>query len=794
MDMISSDTINALEWDRIRRIAASLAASALGAERLIDLVPFGTVERALKTMDRTTEMVRLQTESTGGFPIDGLHDIRDDLKRASVEGSCLEPDELLRIAGTMDCSSNLKDYLQHRKTQTPLMFELSERLADLRDVSRKIQKAIDPDGSVSDDASHDLSRIRREIKKENKTLEIKLQSVLDKWSAQGVLRDTVVNFREGKFVLPVKDDARRRVQGVIVDQSASGATVFMEPVETLEISNKLRQLEMDEHREIHKILLELTALVHDRLDVLWISLETLTDIDELYARGRLAIRWNGVAAELSESGSMLLQNGRHPLLIERLKEKVVPLSIIMNAPVRTIVISGPNAGGKTVALKTVGILCMMAAAGLFVPAAPGTQLPFVTAVFADIGDAQSIESDLSTFTAHIGRLGEMVSSESAQKLVLIDEIGSSTDPAIGAALAQAVLLELTHQGAITLVTTHHGALKAFAHETDGIENGSMAFDESSLQPTYHFRPGLPGSSYALEIAKRVGFPEILLDIARGYLGKGNLGLEELVGELSRKIEEYEKLRRESDLKLSQYEALSKLYDERNKELKKITAKARKEALADAEKLIDESRKEIESIIKEIREHEAGKLVIQTAKTRMQEVSAKLTKAKRDADAAMEEPKPEAIPLQDVRVGARVAVQDVEGSGKIVSIQKNGKRVEVEMGGLTLWVDRNKLFEPPALKKQRESNVNINVNLDTPYVKAELDLRGKYGEEALPMIDSYLTAASERNLSEVKLIHGKGTGALRVKVRQYLDTHPLVKSYHDGGANMDDFGSTNVLLF
>ncbi|MBU1919646.1 endonuclease MutS2 [bacterium] len=793
MDITSTDTLHALEWDRICRTAASLAASALGAERFEELRPFKTVELSLKTMDRTTEMVRLQTESSGGVPMDGLYDIRDELKRVSVEGASLEPEILLQIAATMDCSSNMKDYLRHRREKVPLLFELSDRLADLRDIARKIQKAIEPDGTVADDASAALSKIRREIRKENKALESKVQGVLEKWSAQGVLRDSVVNYREGKFVLPVKDEARRRVQGVIVDQSASGATVFMEPVETLEISNKLRQLEMDERREIHKILLELTALVHERLDLLWLSLETLADLDEIYARGRLAIRWTCIAPELTENGAMLLQNGRHPLLIERLREKVVPLSLQIEPPVRTIVISGPNAGGKTVALKTVGVLCMMAAAGLLIPAAPGSRLPFITAIYADIGDAQSIESDLSTFTAHIGRLSKMVREESEQKLVLIDEIGSSTDPAIGAALAQAVLKELTEQGAITLVTTHHGALKAFAHETDGIENGSMAFNEASLEPTYVFRPGLPGSSYALEIAKRVGFPENLLDTARGYLGKGNLGLEELVGELSRKIEEYEKLRKESDLKLTRYEALSKLYDERSKELKKIQAKARREALAESEQLIEESRKEIEAVIKEIREKEAGKQVIQSAKTRMEEVSKRLTTAKRKAEVELAEPKPELVPLKEIKVGVRAAVAELDSVGTIVAIQKNGKRVEVEMGGMRLWVDSKKLLEPEPEKK-RDRNVNINVNLDVPYVSAELDLRGKYGDEALPMIDSYLTAAAERNLTEVKLIHGKGTGALRVKVREYLDTHPLVKSYHDGGANMDDFGSTCVVLY
>jgi DNA mismatch repair protein MutS2 len=552
-------------------------------------------------------------------------------------------------------------------------------------------------------------------------------------------------------------------------------------------------LEIEEKREIHRILLALTALVHNKLDELVVTLETLTDIDELYARGRLALRWDGVAPELNTTGRVRIFKGRHPLLIERLKNNVVPLTIEIEPPVRTLVISGPNAGGKTVALKTVGLLSLLAAAGYFVPAASGTELPFFNGVHADIGDAQSIESDLSTFTGHLAKLSEMVNDKSSPKLILVDEIGSSTDPAIGAALAQSVLLDLTKQNAVSIVTTHHGSLKSFAHETEGLANGSMAFDEKSLEPTYLFRPGIPGSSYALEIAQRVGFPKKLLDDARGYLGKGELGLEDLVSELSRKIEEYEKLRKESDLKLTKYEALSKLYEERAAEIKKIKAQAKKEALAEAEELVDRARRDMENVIREIKESSAAKEVITSARKRLLDRRGEIAASKKQVERQVLNESEIAKPLETVAIGDRVPVEDWEGAGKIVAIQKNGKRVEVEMNGTRLWVDRNRLRTPMEAEKKLPQRVNIEIKTQTEYVPGSLDLRGKYGDEAIPMIDSYLTAAAQQNYKEVMLIHGKGTGSLRVKVREFLETHPLVKGYHDGGPNMDDFGSTAVEL-
>ncbi|MBK6766614.1 MAG: Smr/MutS family protein [bacterium] len=515
-------------------------------------------------------------------------------------------------------------------------------------------------------------------------------------------------------------------------------------------------------------------------------------------RARLAIRWEATAPELNDGGVVRLYRARHPLLIERVRERklkeVVPLTIEIVPPVRSVVISGPNAGGKTVALKTVGILSLMAGAGFFIPAASGSMVPHFATIWADIGDAQSLEGDLSTFTGHVARLRNMTEEDARPKLLLVDEIGSSTDPAIGAALAQATLFEWTLQGAVSLVTTHHGALKAFAHSTEGLVNGSMAFDEESLVPTYHFRAGLPGSSYALEIAQRVGFPERVLARSRSYLDKGALGLEELVSELSHKIEEYERLRKESDLKLTQYEALSKLYQERTDELKKIKAQARKQALEEAEKLVEESRGEIERLVQQIKEQQAEKAAVQSAREKLRELRAKVETEKVRTAKDLKEPIPERKPLAKLEPGVRVAVDGVEGEGVITSLQRGGKRIEVEMNGMRLWFDASRLYRPQSDVKPKSAQIKVNVRLSDERITGELDLRGKLGDEAIPIIDRYLAVAAEQRYPSVKIIHGKGTGALRVKVREFLQRHPLVKGIYDGGANQDDFGSTVVELY
>lgn len=784
----------ALEFDRVRDILASLASSPLGRERILVLAPLPEVEQVLRVSRRTSEMAELLREPSGGFPIWGLQDIREELKRATIEGAVLEGEELLRIADTLSVAKAIRDFVAKRKEKYPLLHGIAQGLSTFADIESSIARAIDKDGEVRNDATAELKQIRQAMAKENEHLHERLNSILLDWTAKGVVQEAVIALKGGRLVIPVKEAARHRVRGLISDQSASGATVFLEPAETLEISNRVRQLEIEEKKEVHRILRALTGLVHERLSDIWPTLEILADFDEIYARGRLSVRWGCVAPTINLKGELKIIAGHHPLLLERIQDEAVPLNLEITSSTRTLVISGPNAGGKTVTLKTVGLLSVMASMGLHVPAAPGTELAHFDAVFADIGDAQSIESDLSTFTAHLGKLREMVAEPNRRKLILIDEIGSSTDPALGAALAEAILEELTNQEAVTLCTTHQGALKAFAHGRSGFQNGSMAFDVVTLKPTYQFRMGVPGSSYAMEIAGRVGLPSKLIERAKILLGDERVGLEELVAELSQKIESYEKLRRKSDLKATEFEGLQKLYADRVSELRKIEREHKKKAIERAEAILEKANAEFERAIREIKEGQAERQAIKAAHERMDKVKKEVDaeKAKLVREEAVPVPEKEKPLDHEPKVGETVRVAGFDLPARVVALQGAKGRVQVEMGSIKLWVQREDL-RAPGRKGSKPAEARVKIELAERDVPHELDIRGQYAEDALPVLDQYLLDCYTRGWKFATVVHGKGTGALRTKVREFLDTHPLVQGYTDGGPNRNDFGSTLVEL-
>jgi DNA mismatch repair protein MutS2 len=784
----------ALEFDRVRDIWASLCASPLGHERIMAQMPLAETEQILRISRRTTEMAELLREPSGGFPIWGLHDIREELKRATIEGAALEGEALLKIAESLSVAKSVRDFLTKRKEKYPLLFGIAQGLSTFSDIESAIGRAIDGTGEVRNDATAELKQIRQAMAKENEHLHERLDTILQDWTAKGLVQEAVIAMKAGRLVIPVKEGARHRVRALIVDQSASGATVFLEPTETLEISNRVRQLEIEEKKEVHRILRALTGLIHERLADIWLTLEILSEMDEIYARGRLSVRWDCVAPSMNLKGELKIIQGRHPLLWERIHDAVVRLDLEIASPTRTLVISGPNAGGKTVTLKTVGLFCLMAAMGLHVPAAPGTELAHFESVFADIGDAQSIESDLSTFTAHIMKLKEIVTQASHRKLVLIDEIGSSTDPALGAALGEAVLEELTNEGATTLCTTHQGALKAFAHGRPGFQNGSMAFDAATLKPTYQFRAGVPGSSYAIEIAERVGLPSQLLERARVLLGDERVGLEELVAELSQKIESYEKLRRRSDLKATEFEGLQKLYSDKLADLRRIEREHKKKAIARAEEIFERANTELERAVREIKEEQAKHEAIKAAHERIEEAKKEITreKAKVAGEEAILEER-EGKPLEhEPKIGERVHVAGFDAPARVVAMQRGKGRVQVEIGSAKVWVGRQDLRSAGAEVPKSEA-VHVKFELGERDVPYELDIRGQFAEDALLVVDQYLVDCYTRGWKSATIVHGKGTGALRTRVREFLSTHPLVKGYTDGGPNRADFGSTIVEL-
>ncbi|MCK5381299.1 MAG: endonuclease MutS2, partial [Candidatus Latescibacteria bacterium] len=474
--MIDAHTIEVLEFDKVREIVSRYTISALGRERVATLAPMDDVRKIREELSRVAEFLDLVSFGDP-MPIRGIKDVRSALERCAVEGAMLEPQDFLDLGDTLGVIRKLTAYFASHREKYPLLSRLAKELEGHPEVEAAIGRVVDPGGDVKDSASKALSRIRRDIEARRESLRSELDALLKRLPDQ-VVRDRLVTLRNGRYVIPIRDSQRGRVEGIVHDQSASGATVFVEPLITLERNNQIRQLELAERREIGRILRELTTQIRSIRESLMAGMRILSELDVLYAKARYGADFGAIAPQLNEEGCTRIIEGRHPLLCVRYRQEeheneVVPLDIEVGAAFDTLLITGPNAGGKTVALKTMGLLTLMALSGLPIPAGEKTGIAVVRAIYADIGDEQSIENDLSTFSSHARRLARICRNADSDTLVLLDEIGSSTDPDEGSALAMAALEHLTRRGVRTIATTHHGRLKAFAHEHERIENGSM---------------------------------------------------------------------------------------------------------------------------------------------------------------------------------------------------------------------------------------------------------------------------------------------------------------------------------
>jgi DNA mismatch repair protein MutS2 len=498
-----------LEFDKILAQIAAAALCAISIEEIRGLRPLAEVNAIQRRLDEITDM-RAVIDFDEPFPLSHLPDLRPALQHLRIANRALEIRQLVELAQFLASARRVRAYLLARREKFALLAEISEPITPLQDLETAIENAINvSDGSVKDTASPALSRLRKEIRRATTEARERLQSIVKKLASRDMLQEEAITMREGRLVLMLKDEFRQRVPGLVHDESASGRTLFVEPMESVEMNNRIRQLQSAEREEIERILLELSNRLRLRLPQVQENLTRLVQLDVIHAKAQFSRQLDCSAPQLRQDNLIKLAGARHPLLLlsfgrKKMREQVVPLNLELGGEIVTLILTGPNAGGKTVTLKTAGLLSLMALCGLHIPAQPDSQIPIFRRLFVDIGDRQSIEEDLSTFTSRLARIVEILRHTAAGDLVLIDEIGSGTDPEAGAALAIAVLQELTRRRCTTIVTTHHGALKSFAHETPGAANGSMAFDRETLRPTYQFRPGVPGASYAFEIAERLG--------------------------------------------------------------------------------------------------------------------------------------------------------------------------------------------------------------------------------------------------------------------------------------------------
>ncbi len=786
--------LHTLEFDRILEKLSSFASSVLGEELALLVRPFYDLKEVELSLEQTTEL-RDILDYDQAIPIDGIVDIRPSLKKARMVGSFLQPDELAQVSQTLAVVRRLDRFFAARQEKISRLKEITSKFVPLGKIEKEINRCIDTStGGVKDSASPALAAIRKQIERAQASARRKIEALLRDFGSHGMLQENVVTLRNGRLVLVIKEEFRRKVRGLIHDQSASGASLFVEPLETLEDNNRIRELQADEAKEIERILRSLTDLLRESLDVINSNVRLLGELDLVYAKAGLSKALNGNQPELTEENYIQVAKGRHPLLVLRMGEKnVMPLDVELGNKFRTLIISGPNAGGKTVALKTVGLLALMAQSGLHIPALPHSKIGGIKQIFASIGDQQSIENDLSTFSSHLTSLREIAENADSRSLVLIDEIGAGTDPEEGNSLAMALLERLTQSGCLSVVTTHQSALKAFAYRTEGVENGSMEFDLQTLRPTYRFRVGIPGSSYAFEIAQRMGLPTSLIDAARNLIGAQKEKLEGLILELESKIQKYAELSQQADVREREHRGFAQLYQERSEALRRAEKQLKRKAVEEAEEILRQANVTVERTIREIRESQAQREAIQAAK---RDLVAQQEKVKKIKVEELAEPLPAEEEETDVsatiELGDHAKWDKVGSNGTVISEPDKQGRVLLQTSNAKVRVPLKELRKVSKKEARPLGFVNIRVERHEVH-KSEVDLRGMRAEEAKEVVDRFLDEAIMAGFKEIRVIHGKGTGSLRKNIGAFLRDHPRVLSTRLGNWNEGGSGVTVVAL-
>jgi len=772
-----------LEFPKVKEYIQRYALSDLGREQIERLLPSTEISEIEQHLNRVTEMKKLLTEDEP-LPFDVLHDIRIGLQRTSIENFVLPPAELHRICVMLKTSRAMRAYFSNRSTQYPLLSSAISGVLVTKVLEFNIDRAIDDEGNVKNSASKELQALRSKIHDRSLFLRKRMEGLLKDLSGKEWAQEEIISTRDGRMVIPVKVEHKNHVPGLIHSASSSGATVFIEPMETLELNNEICTLQFEEQREIERILKELTSQVGEVKDALIANVRILGEFDFIQAKAKYSIETLGNQPFVSSERKLKCVRAYHPILLKKHgRAQVVPLDMEFEGDVKTVVITGPNAGGKSVALKTVGILSLMAQSGCHVPASSETLLPLFTKIFVDMGDEQSIENDLSSFSSHLTNLKSVLEEADEESLVLIDEIGSGTDPIEGSSLAAAFLEQLTEKGSFTIVTTHQGSLKVVAFEHPGMENGAMEFDQQTLTPTYRFRMGVPGSSYALEMAERLSFPANLIARSKNLKGTSSVKMESLIISLESKAQELQHMLDGVNSEKAHLKELVEHYESRIKSLKLEVKQIRSEAIDEAQSILEKANSIIENTVKEIRETNAGKESVSKARREIDTLRRDLAAASvQTAPASREEPV--------FHVGDYVRLRGTASVGQIEAIA-DAKSFFLNIGGMRAKVPKEELEH--AEREEARSTPEHTSQLTDDIVQREIDIRGMFGEEAVGVIDKFIDGAILHGLRRVDIIHGKGTGSLRKRIGEYLKTNNAVKSFRLGEWNEGGTGVTVVEL-
>lgn len=778
--------LKTLEYDKILAMLKERASCCVSRELVDTMEPsgdFDTVERELKL---TAEAETLFYK-TGRSPVDDFPDMRHCLERMHA-ALFLSTGELLGIASCLKAARIAKDILAKEVGEESYLYNLAGLLITHRSAEEEINRCIINEDEIFDGASPALARIRRAMRLANERVREKLNSMIRSTAYQKYLQEPIITIRNGRFVIPVKQEYRQQVPGLIHDQSSSGATLFIEPSAVVELGNEYKKLLAEEADEIERILTELTAMLAPYADEIREDLNIMGHIDLVFAKAKLSRELNAVMPRLNRNNYVRIVRGRHPLIPA---DRVVPIDIWIGKDYRSLIITGPNTGGKTVTLKIVGLFALMVQSGIFVPANEGSEFPVFEHIYADIGDEQSIEQSLSTFSSHMKNIVGILDKADENSLVLLDELGAGTDPIEGAALAMSILEDLNDRHCICVSTTHYSEIKAFAMTHDGMENASMEFDIDRLCPTYRLYIGIPGKSNAFEISSRLGLPNSIIDNAKSFLKGEDVRFEDIISSAQsqhRIAEEERKMAEEARAELEKLRADAererrKLDEDRNR----LQAKAKE----DAKRIVADTKREMEKLIIEIRsikdiDRSAADRAIQAARDTLRATET----AVNEKEAIKKEDNTK--PPKTVRAGDTVNIVTLDQKATVLSAPDSKGEIMVQAGVMKLNVKLKdiRLIEEKKAAVPTSGKVGLGAGKQ---VGLELDVRGMLVDEANIIVDRYLDDAYNAGLSEVNIIHGKGTGALRAGIQAFLKRHPLVKGYRMGSYGEGDAGVTVVTL-
>ena len=780
-----------LEYDRIRALLADCASSSLGKERARSIEPSSDREDVVARLAETAEAVRIAGFSAS--PLGGIRDLRPMLKKVKL-GAALTLDELMDVRSFLYATRNVKEFFKTLETDAPMLKDAAHTLELLGQLERNLDLAMDEHGELRDDASVELRRIRRERAAAEAHIKERINAILHAPEHQKHFQDALVTIRDERYVLPVKAEYRRFFPGIVHDQSATGATLFIEPMAIVEAGNDIKQLTIAEQREITRILKSLSHQVQQQEDALTANADILAQIDFAFAKARLAFRMKATEPQLSAGRETHLLSARHPLIPG---EKVVPIDIELGTRFSMLLITGPNTGGKTVSMKTLGLLVLMAQSGCFLPVQQGSTIALYNDVFADIGDEQSIEQSLSTFSAHMSNIVSIIDECDDRSLVLFDELGAGTDPTEGAALAIAVIEHVRKCGAIIAATTHYAELKVYATNEPGVQNASCEFDVDTLRPTYRLLVGIPGKSNAFAISKRLGLSDEIIEDAKGRVSSESQSFELTIEKLEKTRLLLEKDREEAAKKLREAQENAKKAAFMKAELEVRLDKADTKSRREAERILADARATAEEVFRELDEMRRMADQDEDA-SRVNEARAQLRRQLNlSQEALQKELNPEAgnqVSARPVKPGDTVQIKSMGMKATVIDKSPDGTlSLRAGIMNVTAKEDEVLLLENEQAPKQKSAPKGGGGELRSLSIKPEVDLRGMEAVEAVLAAERYLDAAVMAKLKTVTIIHGKGTGALRTAIQQMLKKNKFVKSFRLGRYGEGESGVTVVEL-